>query len=143
MIEEKTFRQDLYYRLHVVPLRIPPLRERKQDILVLTDYFLEKFNRKYSQRINIDENAKLFIQLQEWRGNVRELENFIEHLVVTAHKPLLSIEDLPIAMDNRIQNDFSFKEIPLKKPLKKQRSMSFYTHYRNIKRLEKWQKPLG
>ncbi|MFC4801417.1 sigma-54 interaction domain-containing protein [Neobacillus sp. GCM10023253] len=114
MIEEKKFREDLYYRLHVVPLRIPPLRERKQDILGLTDYFLEKFNTKYSQQVQLDENAKICIQLQEWRGNVRELENFIEHLVVTAHKSLLSLEDLPIAMDQRIQKEFSQKGMPLK-----------------------------
>jgi PAS domain S-box-containing protein/TyrR family helix-turn-helix protein len=143
MIEEKTFRQDLYYRLHVVPLRIPPLRERKQDILVLTDYFLEKFNRKYSQRINIDENAKLFIQLQEWRGNVRELENFIEHLVVTAHKPLLSIEDLPIAMDNRIQNDFSFKEIPLKKAVEETEKHVLLYALSKYKTTRKMAKALG
>jgi PAS domain S-box-containing protein/TyrR family helix-turn-helix protein len=116
MIEEKTFRQDLYYRLHVVPLRIPPLRERKQDILLLTDYFLEHFNQKYSELVELDVNAKLFIQLQEWRGNVRELENFIEQIVVTAQKQIISIEDLPLAMNLRTHHEIQSSHLmPLKK----------------------------
>lgn len=116
MIEEKAFRQDLYYRLHVVPLRIPPLRERKQDILLLTDYFLDHFNKKYSQNVELDINAKLLIQLQEWRGNVRELENFLEQIVVTAQKQTISIEDLPLT-NQRTYNEIHFPSqlMPLKK----------------------------
>jgi PAS domain S-box-containing protein len=95
MIEEKTFRQDLYYRLHVVPIRIPALRERKKDILLLIERFLHKFNAKYSQSVALDESSKLILQLHEWPGNVRELENLIEQLVVTSRKPVVSIEDLP------------------------------------------------
>jgi len=95
MIEEKAFRQDLYYRLHVVPIRIPPLRERKRDILLLIDHFLHKFNKKYSQSVALDESSKLILQLHEWPGNIRELENLIEQIVVTSRKPVVSMEDLP------------------------------------------------
>ncbi|WP_286228784.1 sigma-54 interaction domain-containing protein [Neobacillus mesonae] len=115
MIENKTFRQDLYYRLHVVPLKIPPLRERKQDILALTDYFLEKFNTKYGQQIKLVENAKLLIQLQEWRGNIRELENFMEQLVVTAQNSTINMEDLPFTIDHRFYPEKSLQIMPLKK----------------------------
>ncbi|MFT9850077.1 sigma-54 interaction domain-containing protein [Aneurinibacillus sp. REN35] len=95
MIQEKTFRQDLYYRLHVVPIRIPPLRERKEDIGLLIDRFLDKFNEKYNQSITLDESSRLILQLHEWPGNIRELENLIEQMVVTSRKPIVSIEDLP------------------------------------------------
>ncbi|AXN38129.1 sigma-54 interaction domain-containing protein [Peribacillus butanolivorans] len=118
MIKINQFREDLYYRLHVVPMEIPQLRERKEDILLLTDYFLKKFNEKYGQSISIDDNSKLILQLQEYPGNVRELENVIEQIVVTARKSIVSIEDLP--------SDLTYKDtalgnltgiIPLKKAL--------------------------
>ncbi|QNU03398.1 sigma-54 interaction domain-containing protein [Peribacillus butanolivorans] len=118
MIKINQFREDLYYRLHVVPLEIPQLRERKEDILLLTDYFLKKFNEKYGQSISIDDNSKLILQLQKYPGNVRELENVIEQIVVTARKPIVTIEDLP--------SDLTYKDtalvnltgiIPLKKAL--------------------------
>ncbi|MEH7253812.1 sigma 54-interacting transcriptional regulator [Neobacillus niacini] len=100
MIEEKTFRQDLFYRLHVVPIHIPPLRERKKDILLLIERFLNKFNKKYSQAITLDESSKLFLQLHDWPGNIRELENLVEQIVVTSYKSIVSIEDLPFQFNN-------------------------------------------
>ncbi|QYF84258.1 sigma 54-interacting transcriptional regulator [Brevibacterium sp. PAMC21349] len=118
MIRNNQFREDLYYRLHVVPMEIPQLRERKEDILLLTDYFLKKFNEKYGQSITIDDHSKLILQLQDYPGNVRELENVIEQIVVTARKPIVTIEDLP--------SDLTYKDtalvnltgiIPLKKAL--------------------------
>ncbi|MCK2017442.1 sigma 54-interacting transcriptional regulator [[Brevibacterium] frigoritolerans] len=118
MIKNNQFREDLYYRLHVVPMEIPQLRERKEDILLLTDYFLKKFNEKYGQSITIDDHSKLILQLQDYPGNVRELENVIEQIVVTARKPIVTIEDLP--------SDLTYKDtalvnltgiIPLKKAL--------------------------
>lgn len=118
MIKNNQFREDLYYRLHVVPMEIPHLRERKEDILLLTDYFLKKFNEKYGQSITIDDHSKLILQLQDYPGNVRELENVIEQIVVTARKPIVTIEDLP--------SDLTYKDtalvnltgiIPLKKAL--------------------------
>ncbi|MGE7767266.1 sigma-54 interaction domain-containing protein [Peribacillus sp. NPDC096540] len=118
MIKNNQFREDLYYRLHVVPLEIPQLRERKEDILLLTDYFLQKFNEKYGQSISIDESSKLILQLQEYPGNVRELENIIEQIVVTARNSIVSIEDLPSDLtykDTKLVNLTGI--IPLKKAL--------------------------
>ncbi|QGQ45574.1 sigma-54 interaction domain-containing protein [Metabacillus sediminilitoris] len=145
MIAEKTFRQDLYYRLHVVPLRIPPLRERKQDILVLTDYFLKQFNQKYSQHVELDEHAKLMIQMQEWRGNVRELENFIEQIVVTAQKQIVSIEDLPFAMEHGIHNESqkSLELMPLKTAVEETEKQLLSTALKKYKTTRKMAKALG
>ena len=143
MIENKSFRQDLYYRLHVVPLKIPPLRERKQDILALTDYFLEKFNSKYAQHIQLDENAKLVIQLQEWPGNIRELENFIEQLVVTAQKSVIGMEDLPFTMDRRFHREQSLQIMPLKKAVEETEKQILSNALLKYKTTRKMAKALG
>ncbi|OIK15461.1 hypothetical protein BIV60_09785 [Bacillus sp. MUM 116] len=145
MIEEKKFRQDLYYRLHVVPLRIPPLRKRKQDILVLTEYFLKHFNHKYLQQIELDENAKLLLQLQEWRGNVRELENFIEQIVVTAYKPIIRIEDLPLVLDHRFhpESNPGLQQLPLKRAVEETEKLVLSYALKKYKSTRKMAKALG
>ncbi|MFL0365137.1 sigma-54 interaction domain-containing protein [Pseudobacillus sp. 179-B 2D1 NHS] len=145
MIEEKTFRQDLYYRLHVVPLRLPPLRERKQDIALLADYFLEKFSSIYSRPIELTEDAKLLIQLQEWKGNVRELENFIEQIVVTAQKPLIHLEDLPLAMKHMIHNEhhLPFNHLTLKKAVEETEKQLLSHALKQHKTTRKMAKALG
>jgi PAS domain S-box-containing protein len=94
-IEDKTFREDLYYRLHVVPMVIPPLRERPDDVLLLVDHFLKHFNQKYSQSVCLTDATLQVLLGYDWPGNVRELENLIEQLVVTAKSSLLDLEDLP------------------------------------------------
>lgn len=145
MIEEKTFRQDLYYRLHVVPLHMPPLRERKQDIALLTDYFLEQFNTKYSRHIELSKDAKLLIQLQEWKGNVRELENFMEQIVVTAQKPLISIGDLPFAMKHMIHSEqhLPFHQMTLKKAVEETEKQLLTSALKQYKTTRKIAKALG
>ncbi|MED3563345.1 sigma-54 interaction domain-containing protein [Bacillus xiapuensis] len=145
MIEEKKFRQDLYYRLHVVPLRIPPLRKRKQDILLLTEYFLKHFNHKYLQQIELDENAKLLLQLQEWRGNVRELENFIEQIVVTAYKPIIRIEDLPLVLDHRFhpESNPGLHQLPLKRAVEETEKLVLSYALKKYKSTRKMAKALG
>lgn len=95
MIEEKCFREDLFYRLHVVPIKVPSVEERREDIPLLVDHFLKRFNTKYSQSINLSEGAYLILQSYHWPGNVRELENLIEQVVVTAKKPMVYSNDLP------------------------------------------------
>lgn len=83
MVEDKLFREDLYYRINVIPLRLTPLRERPEDILALSDMFLKKFNKKYGyNRILHKETLKEFLEYT-WPGNVRELRNSIERLVIT------------------------------------------------------------
>lgn len=94
-VKEGRFRSDLYFRLCVAVIDIPPLRERKEDILPLADYFMKKFNTKYKKRIILNNDTKnLFLQYY-WPGNVRELENLIQSLVVTKDKNYIEICDLP------------------------------------------------
>lgn len=82
MVEKGQFREDLYYRLNVIDLKIPPLRERPEDLLPLTNYFLNKFNKKYGTQRILSPDVMTIIQKYSWPGNVRQLENVIERLVV-------------------------------------------------------------
>jgi PAS domain S-box-containing protein len=82
MVEEETFRQDLFYRLNIFPIRIPPLRERPEDIPTLTNYFLQQFNTRYDKHIALEPLIYHKMKNYGWPGNVRELENVIERWVV-------------------------------------------------------------
>lgn len=95
MVKEGKFRKDLYYRLNVIPVNIPPLRERKQDIPLLVEYFLDKYNKKYNQMKYIDKEVIQLFMDYKWEGNVRELENTIERLVVTVTDDTITIDHLP------------------------------------------------
>ena len=93
---EKRFRADLFYRLNVIPLTLPSLRDRKEDIPLLIAYFLEKFNQKRQATITgIGDEAMNFLIGYAWPGNIRELENIVERMVVLRGEGLVSIEDLP------------------------------------------------
>jgi len=96
MVDEGTFREDLYYRLNVIPLEIPPLRERRKDIPVLIQYFLKKFNKEMSKKeMNITQAAMNKLVEYEWRGNIRELENAIERLVILVDGDVIEERHLP------------------------------------------------
>ncbi len=97
MIDQGTFREDLFYRLNVIHLLVPPLRERPEDVPVLIDHFLKYFTRSdaYIARELAPDSLEL-LRRYTWPGNVRELENVIERLVVTGRTPLIRPEDLPI-----------------------------------------------
>ncbi len=95
LVKQGKFREDLYYRLNVVPITIPPLRERKEDIKPLVEHFLEKFNRKYGRNIAISKSAIDLLESYEWPGNVRELENLIERLVVVSSDLTITPDDIP------------------------------------------------
>jgi PAS domain S-box-containing protein len=82
MVADGNFREDLYYRIYVVPLEIPPLRKRKEDIQPLLAFYLETFNRKYQMSKRLSNKTIEVLQSYEWPGNVRELANFIERLMV-------------------------------------------------------------
>jgi PAS domain S-box-containing protein len=82
LVEEGKFRRDLFFRLNVIPIEIPPLRERKEDIGVLATYFLEKFNKKYHKNISLPFDVLTLLKNFTWPGNVRELSNLIERFVV-------------------------------------------------------------
>jgi transcriptional regulator with PAS, ATPase and Fis domain len=98
MIKDGRFRLDLFYRLHVVPVKIPPLRERREDILPLALMFLNKFNRKYKVSHTLGHELMSVLEDHDWPGNVRELQNLIERLVVTADADRLSVEHLPASI---------------------------------------------
>lgn len=95
MVKEGTFREDLYYRLNVVSINIPPLRKRGNDILLLTDYFLEKYCRKYNRSLSIDRAVYQLLLGYKWPGNVRELQNTIESAVVMCEGKSIGPEDMP------------------------------------------------
>jgi len=94
-VKEGRFRADLYYRINVITVKIPPLRERREDVELLSHYFLEKFSRQYEKPIKgFSEEAKKFLMEYEFPGNVRELKNMIERAVLTAEDDYISVKDL-------------------------------------------------
>jgi transcriptional regulator with PAS, ATPase and Fis domain len=92
MVEDGTFREDLYYRLNVIPLNIPPLRERTEDISLLAFHFLQQLNEKYERNFHLTPDAINVLEFYSWPGNVRELQNIIERLVVTADHSAIDAE---------------------------------------------------
>ena len=97
-VNNKTFRLDLYYRLNVIPLTLPPLRERKEDIGVLTDFFLEKFCERYSLRKKFSRRVYKTFEAYSWPGNVRELKNIVERMVIMSTVSTLTINEIPESM---------------------------------------------
>ena len=93
-IAREKFREDLYYRLNVVPILLPPLRERREDIPLLTEHFLAKYNRENNRKVRITGRALQQMVNFDWPGNVRELENTIERLVIMSRRRLIMPEDL-------------------------------------------------
>ncbi|OPL12846.1 MAG: Fis family transcriptional regulator [delta proteobacterium MLS_D] len=95
-VENGDFREDLYYRINVVPLELPPLRERKDDIPSLASFFLHKFNRKLERRVeDLDPDVMDRFMDYHWPGNIREMENLLERLVLLAPEGRIRLEDLP------------------------------------------------
>ncbi|MCB2227925.1 MAG: sigma 54-interacting transcriptional regulator [Desulfarculaceae bacterium] len=95
LVESKEFRQDLYYRLNVFPLHLPPLRERVEDIPLLIHHFLDKNSEEYSRRLIIETAAEKALVAYSWPGNVRELENIIERLSIMVDQDTITKADLP------------------------------------------------
>jgi PAS domain S-box-containing protein len=93
-VDKKLFREDLFYRLNVIPLTIAPLRERRSDIYPLAQHFLKIFNEKYHTIKTIEENAWPLLTKYKWPGNVRELENIIERLVITSRENIISKDEV-------------------------------------------------
>ena len=108
-VEAGRFREDLFYRLQVIPIVMPPLRERRSDIPLLTKHFLEKHNRKRAGRpVTIGEEAMVHLWEYDWPGNVRELENLLERLVILSEDGIISLQQLPA----QIRSLISEKKIP-------------------------------
>ncbi|MDD5528597.1 MAG: sigma-54 dependent transcriptional regulator [bacterium] len=111
-IKEGTFREDLYYRLNVVPIIIPPLRERKEDISLLIEHFLKKYGTKIGKTIEgINSEAKEILLRYNWPGNVRELENIIERAVVMTRNNIIQPDDLPktVLTTGKAKDNFSIE----------------------------------
>lgn len=96
LVNLRKFREDLYYRLNVVPIFIPPLRERREDIPLLIEHFLNKFNKKHRKRVSLPKDVLKTLINYDWPGNVRELENTMERFVVMSTGGNITASDLPL-----------------------------------------------
>lgn len=114
MVKDGTFRKDLYYRINVIPIRIPPLRERQEDIIPLACHFLDKYCKKYNKQKSFSSNACNYLLRYDWPGNVRELQNVIERLVITLDKKKISVPDLPEKMLNEFRKEYNYEDLKLK-----------------------------
>jgi DNA-binding NtrC family response regulator len=95
-VKQGTFREDLYYRLNVVTIRLPPLRERRDDIPFLVNFFIEKYNKRYQMKVKgISQRAMSLLMEYDWSGNVRELENTIESILVVNSPDVIDLAHLP------------------------------------------------
>lgn len=125
-IKAEKFRADLYYRLNVIPIKLPPLRDRKDDILVLADYFIKKYNKLDGRHVKglTEETAQAFIRM-EWPGNVRELENVVERGVLLCQGGVIDKYDLFVDEKPRAVADPSFSPTGSLKEM--ERRMIFHT----------------
>ena len=105
LVKEGLFREDLLYRLKVVEIRIPPLRERKEDIPLLTEHFIQKFQSHFQKDIEkLSDSAIQALMNHAWPGNVRELEHAIEHAFVVCRHDTIDLEHLPINLHQTVQH---------------------------------------
>ncbi|HEV8643490.1 MAG TPA: sigma-54 dependent transcriptional regulator [Methylomirabilota bacterium] len=96
-VAEETFREDLYYRLNVMPITVPPLRERREDIPLLVQHFIRRYDQAFNKRIEgLSPEALTVLGEHSWPGNVRELQNVIERLVGLLEGPVIGVDDLPL-----------------------------------------------
>lgn len=148
-VKEGTFRRDLFYRLSVATLTVPPLRERKADILLLAQTFLDRYNTKYKKNVHLSQSVCRGLENYRWPGNIRELENLIQSLVVTQNKELIEPQDLPTSMlpavnaaDNKslteIMDDFE-KEV-LRKALETHGSITTVAKHFQVDRVTIYRK---
>ena len=94
-VEKGSFREDLFFRLQVIPLHLPPLRARRSDIPLLVNHFLDKATRKHGVSVSITREAMIYLWEYDWPGNIRELENLIERLVLLSDNGITELKDLP------------------------------------------------
>jgi two-component system response regulator AtoC len=116
-VQKNTFRDDLYYRINVLPIYLPPLRERKEDLPFLIDHFIRKFNVHLKKRVRgIDPRAVQRLMERDWKGNVRELENIIQRTMVMMDRNVIRVQDLPSEMQEEKKGGdfFSFETLSIK-----------------------------
>ena len=112
MVSDGLFRADLFYRLNVVPITIPALRDRREDILPLSLMFLKRFNTKYNVSQTFGHELMSFLETYDWPGNVRELQNIVERMVVTADTNVLTPEHLPQSIKDSGCNGLPYSSAP-------------------------------
>jgi two-component system NtrC family response regulator len=95
MVREERFREDLYYRLSVIPIHLPSLSERRQDIPLLADFFLKKYAREFGKELALDREVFKVLDVYPWPGNIRELENLLERLAALHEGGRITVDDLP------------------------------------------------
>jgi transcriptional regulator with PAS, ATPase and Fis domain len=96
-VKEGRFREDLYYRINVIPIKLPPLRDRSDDIPLLAEFFLRRYNTRFRKTVRgITDSTMAMLKRYWWPGNIRELENLVERLVAVSDKEFISEEDLPL-----------------------------------------------
>ena len=118
-VKDGRFREDLYYRLNVIPAHLPPLRERKEDIPVLIGFFIEKFNKKLDRSVKyIDEKVTNLLIQYAWPGNIRELENLVERMILMARGDTIVFADLPSELKTAIESDSTSPSGIRQKPFK-------------------------
>ena len=112
-VSKGRFRQDLLYRLNVYPIEIPPLRERKEDVPLLADYYFNRFNQAYHRTIDgITEKAMLSLGTYDWPGNVRELVNVMERAVITCGENMITTKDFPFDVGKEfVLSSYNLKEM--------------------------------
>lgn len=113
LVREGKFREDLYYRLHVIPLMIPPIRNRKEDIVPLCLYFLNFFCGKYNLKKSFSQRVLAQVQAYHWPGNVREIRNFVERIVVMTPYSVTEIDSIPDGMLEEERSSVSLREAAL------------------------------
>ncbi|MDI3534170.1 MAG: hypothetical protein PWQ82_535 [Thermosediminibacterales bacterium] len=147
LVEQGKFREDLFYRLNAVPICVPPLRERKEDIVPLIYHFLKKFSKKYGLKKTISSEVINQLIDYDWPGNVRELENIIERLVVVAEDDYINIEHLPNYLKDNFKNkrtDVFIKDIiPLDDAISKLEKQLIEKAIKKYKSLKKVAEALG
>ena len=127
MVDKGEFREDLYYRIHVVPIYMPPLRERREDILPLTTHFLEKFVSKMDKKIRgIEEEVLEAFKVYDWPGNIRELENIVEYLVAMCPGDVI---DIALLENTPLENIKTEKAI---KPLREAKDEFIKAYLENL-----------
>lgn len=118
MVKDGNFREDLYYRMNVVPIEVPPLRKRRDDIIPLINHFVHKFTKKYNRKIHFTQEAIDYLYYYDWPGNVRELSHFIERSVVVHKGETIDSKDLSPDINTEIFANLFNKSSTLKEAIK-------------------------
>jgi two-component system nitrogen regulation response regulator NtrX len=122
-IQKGKFREDLFYRLNVIPLVVPPLRERKADIPLLVEHFIFEFcTENHKEPKKVGSEAMALLVSYSWPGNVRELKNLVERMVIMTRGSIIEVKDVPepIRVQPKVQPEFSFLEFNLLKDARRE-----------------------